>query len=402
MSLELFIALRYLKARRHGVFTLLTTLIAIGGITLGVAALIITLSVMSGFHRDIREKILGIQPHLVVLKGGPQSFFEYPYVTEKIRGNPEVTAAAPFVYGQAILKNGQATSGAVIKGIDAALEDKLVHLGKTMIAGSLPREGLGPNDILLGRELGRNLGLTLGDELVVMSPGQLATIPRMEKFTVTGIFRSGMYEYDSNLGFISLAAGQKLFGIGDAVTGIGVSVRDWEHAGTVESSLAQNLTGAYWVRSWERMNQNLFSALKLEKIMMFIILTLIILVAAFNVISNLLLLTVEKTREIGILSAMGLARARIARIFFYEGFIVGMSGIFSGLVLGTGVSLLLKKYHFIHLPSDVYYLDTLPVRLVPGDITMVVAATLLITLAASIYPAYQVTKLDPLEAIRYG
>ncbi|MHB9155303.1 MAG: FtsX-like permease family protein [Endomicrobiales bacterium] len=402
MPLELFIAWRYLKARRKGVFTLLTTLIAIGGITLGVAALIITLAVMSGFHRDIREKILGIQPHLVVLKGGPAPFNEYPAVAGRIKQHKEVVAAAPFIYGQAILKNNQSTAGAVIKGIEAASEDSLIHLGRTVISGHLPGEGTAARDILLGQELARTLGLTLGDEVIVVSPGQLALIPRMEKFTVTGIFQSGMYEYDSSLSFVSLAQADKLFGMEGSVTGIGISVKDWEKTGRIEAELQKDLAGPYWVRSWERMNHNLFAALKLEKIMMFIILTLIILVAAFNIISNLLLLTVEKTKEIGILSAMGFHRFKIAKVFFYEGIIIGLSGILLGVGLGTGISLLLKKYQFIHLPPDVYYLDTLPVRILAGDVASVTVATLVITMLAAIYPAYQVTKLDPLEAIRYG
>jgi lipoprotein-releasing system permease protein len=186
------------------------------------------------------------------------------------------------------------------------------------------------------------------------------------------------------------------------VTGVGVALKNPEQAGRIESVLQEQLSYPYLVRSWERMNRNLFAALKLEKIMMFIILALIILVAAFNIISNLLLLTVEKAKEIGILSSLGLRRQRIARIFFVEGLIIGLTGILLGVGLGTGISLLLGKYQFIHLPADVYYLDTLPVQVVPLDVVSVIAATLAITLAAAIYPAYQVTKLDPLEAIRYG
>jgi len=384
------------------VFTFLTTLIAVGGITLGVAALIITLAVMSGFHRDIRERILGLQPHLTVLKESGTSFHEHEQVAADILREKEIRAASPFVYGQIILRHGEATAGVVLKGIDWKKEQQLVGLAKSIKDTRLLAGGLQDNQVIIGKELARNLGAALGKEVILVSPGQFGVVPRMEKFRVAGIFSSGMYEYDANLAYVSLPSGQKLFGLENAVSGVGVALTDWEKADTIAAALQAKLDYPYWVRSWETMNKNLFAALKLEKIMMFIILTLIIVVAAFNIISNLLLLTVEKAKEIGILSALGFRRLEIGRIFLFEGLIIGMTGIFAGTGLGVGLSLLLKKYQFIHLPADVYYLDTLPVRLVPGDIISVVAATLLISLVAGIYPAYQATKLDPLEAIRYG
>ncbi len=389
-------------ARRRGVFTLLTTLIAIGGITLGVASLIITLGVMSGFHRDIREKILGVQPHLTIVKESGVPFFEYGRVAEEAARDPEAAATAPFIYGQILLRTRHSTSGSVIKGIDLAAENRLVNLRRIVARGGRLPEALGDRDIMIGQELAATIGAKAGDEIILMAPGSMDLVPRMEKFKLVTLFHSGMYEYDATLAYISLAAAQRLYDMENAVTGIGVSVKDWESVSAAEASLQEQLGYPYQVRSWERMNRNLFAALKLEKIMMFIILGLIILVAAFNIISNLLLLTVEKAREIGIMSALGIPRGRIARIFFFEGLIIGSSGIFMGLGLGTGICYLLSRYQFIHLPADVYYLDTLPVRIIPGDVASVIAATLLITLAASLYPAYQVTKLDPLEAIRYG
>lgn len=402
MPLELFIALRYLKARRNGVFTMLTTLIAVGGITLGVAALIITLAVMSGFHRDIREKILGIQPHLIILKDNSRPLTEFSTIEKIAASAGGVRATAPFVYGQVILRSSGGTSGAIIKGVDFAREDALVGLRKRIAAGSVPQDGLGLEGIMVGKELARNLGLTLGQDLIVMTSGGEGMIPRMSRFKVTAFFNSGMYEYDANLAFVSLDAGRKVLNLGGAVTGIGVSLNDEDDADKIERRIQAMAGGAYWIRSWQQMNHNLFAALKLEKIMMFIILGLIIIVAAFNIISNLLLLTVEKTREIGILSAMGISKRRIARIFYFEGFIVGGAGIALGLVLGVGLSLLLKHYQFIQLPADVYYLDYFPVRLLLGDVAGVTAVAFIITVLASVYPAYQVTRLDPIEAIRYG
>lgn len=402
MSIELFIAWRYLKARRKGVFTLLTSLIAVGGITLGVAALIITLAVMSGFHNDIKSKILGIQPHLVITRNNYEPFYDYAAVCEGLAKDSRVTGSSPFVYGQTIIRRGGLSTGAAVKGIDPEKEDRLVGLNKAMLSEKAEKFVINDGEIVLGMELAQNIGVTAGQEVVLMTPGMYAMVPQMRKYTVARLFHSGMYEYDANLAYLNLKEAQRLFAMKDGVTGIGVAVMDWNEADNTGIEIQKGLGGGFWVRSWQRMNRNLFAALKLEKIMMFIILALIILVAAFNIISNLLLLTVEKTKEIGILSALGFAKARIARIFFIEGLILGISGIVSGVAAGCGVSLLLKKYKFVQLPADIYYLDSLPVSIVPGDVALVVCAALAITLIASIYPAYQVTKLDPLEAIRYG
>ena len=401
MPLELFIAFRYLKARRRGVFTLITTIIAVGGITLGVAALIITLAVMSGFHRDIREKILGLQPHIIALKEDGSSFLEYEFIMDRIKQNQAVLNVSPFVYGQIILRSNVGSSGAVLKGVDWQKENKLVGIDKKLV-DTVSIKNLGDKEIIIGQELARNLKILKGQEVILMSPGQYALVPRMDKFKVAGLFHSGMYEYDATLSYVSLAAGQKLFGLENAVSGIGVSINDWEKADELSKNLQETIKYPYIFRSWQSMNRNLFAALKLEKIMMFIILTLIIVVAAFNIISNLLLLTVEKAKEIGILSALGLSQAQIGRIFLYEGLMIGFAGIFLGSGLGIGISLLLKKYKFIHLPADVYYLDTLPVRILSGDVVSIIAATLIITILSGIYPSYQASKLNPLEAIRYG
>jgi lipoprotein-releasing system permease protein len=397
-SLELFIAWRYLKARRKGFFTLLTTLIAVGGVTLGVASLIITLAVMTGFQQDIREKILVLQPHLIVLKHSESPFMEYGEVSSELLKNKEVASASPFIAAPIIIQNFHSSAGAMVKGVDFASEEKLVSLGDIIAEGSVPA---GNGQILLGNELANSIGASVGREVVLVSPGQNTLIPRMKKYTVSGLFHSGMYEYDAHLSYISLQDAQAFFDIPNSATGIGVSLHRIDMAPKMEGEFQRLLSGAYRVHSWQSMNRNLFAALRLEKIMMFIILTLIIIVAAFNIISNLILLSVEKSREIGILSALGRTSGEIGRIFFYEGLIIGMGGILAGIFLGGGLSLLLKKYQFVHLPSDVYYLDRLPVKIIPSDIATVLAATLVITLIAATYPAYQASKLDPLEVIRY-
>jgi len=411
MPLEIFVALRYLKARRNGVFTLLTTLIAVGGITLGVASLIITLSVMSGFHRDIRDKILGLQPHILIVKENGEPFTEHEDIARKLLNNPGVIAAAPFVYGQAIVRSKSNTIGTVVKGIDWGKETGLVNIAH-MIVGQKSNvetqnlaslQGLNSNEALLGNELARNLRVTTGDDVVLMFPSQLSAIPKMSKFKVKAIFHSGMYEYDANLCYITLNDAQKLFGLpSGSVTGLGVKLTDWEASTVMEKYFQQQLKYPFWARSWQRMNGNLFAALKLEKIMMFIILGLIILVASFNIISNLLLLSVEKASEIGIMSAMGIPKLRIGMVFFWEGIVIGGSGIIMGFIAGIGVALSLAKYQFIKLPADVYYIDHLPVRIIPADIISVALVAMIITIVAAIYPAWQAAKLNPLDAIRYG
>jgi lipoprotein-releasing system permease protein len=321
---------------------------------------------------------------------------------QALADNANIKASSPFVYGQIILKNGPYTLGVITKGIEWNGENRMLGLETLFTKQKDPGFILKDKQLLIGSELARNLGIFSGGEVVLMAPGEFGAIPRMEKFTVANIFHSGMYEYDSSLVFVSLEAAQRLFGIGTNYSGIGITLKNLEDSGRTSGELSKKLGYNFQVRSWESMNRNLFSALKLEKIMMFIILGLIILVAAFNIISNLLLLTVEKAREIGILMAMGFKKKEISRIFLFEGLALGFAGIFSGSILGIGLSLLLKKYKFIHLPGDVYYIDTLPVRLIPLDITMVIACALLITLLSVLYPAREASKMDPLEAIRFG
>ncbi len=246
MSIEFFIALRYLKARRRGVFTLLTTFIAVGGITLGVAALIITLAVMTGFQRDIREKILGIQPHIMITKESSIPFTEYAGVGKEIAKNKNVKAVSPYVMSQAILRHGQLSQGVLLKGIDYESEDRVVDISGIIVSRK-EKMSLGDNEILLGTELAHNLSARNGDEVIVMSQGQMAMVPRMEKFKVKKLFHCGMYEFDSNLAFISLGAAEKLFQMGSAASGLDVSVKNWEKADMVEKELQEEISYPYWV-----------------------------------------------------------------------------------------------------------------------------------------------------------
>ncbi len=403
---ELFIALRYLKARKKGFFSVLTTLIAIGGTTLGVAALVITLAIMSGFQNDIRNKILGIQPHINIMRIDGNPFTNYEYVEEKIKENPSVTKYAPFIYKQGIIRglSSSVSTGIIIKAIDYSAEDAMVGLSKLINVHDMEfnKKELGGKHIILGNEMAKSIDTTAGDEVVLMFPSNFGSMPKMHKFKVAAILHSGMYDFDSSLGFIDLKYAQDIFNMEDEIDGISVQTNSFDKAVDTALELQNSLSFPYRAKAWIEMNKNLFSALKLEKIMMFLVLGLIILVAAFNIISNLLLLSVQKSKEIGIMSAMGFSKFSISKIFFYEGLIVGSIGTILGIIIGLGVSFILKHFEIVKLPQGIYYVDKVPVAIIFSDVVLVAVSAFIITVLAGIYPAYQVSKLDPLEAIRYG
>ena len=413
MSYELFIGLRYLKAKRKQTFVSLITLISIAGVTVGVTALIVVLAVMNGFKEDLRNKILGVTSHVVVSRFDG-NIPRYQMVRAKVERVSGVTAATPFIYTQVMVNSRQAISGAVLRGIDPETAGKVINLPQYMRAGSLKELALeeksegtrGTPGIILGNELSRNLGVSRGEPVTIISPigrlTPLGQVPRSQTFRVVGVFDSGMYEYDSTIAYVSLSAAQRFLGIGDRVTGIEVRVKDIYQADEVARDIGKALDGyPYWSRDWMRMNKNLFSALKLEKIVMFIILTLIILVAAFNIIGTLIMVVIEKTRDIAILKSMGATRKSIMRIFMIEGAVIGLTGTLLGLLGGYTLCKLLATYQFIELPQDVYYISTLPVRMDPLDVTLIALAAIIISLLATLYPAWQASRLDPAEAIRY-
>jgi len=404
-SAELFIAYRYIKARKKGFFAFLTTLIAIGGTTLGVCALVITLAVMSGFQQDIRAKILGIQPHIYLSRVDGVSFDNYKTIAEQISNFSYVKATAPYIFGQSIIKKQGYTqgTGSLVKGIDFESEDKLMDLKSKISKDSiLLDDKISDTGIVLGNELANSIHAQVGDYVIVMFPSQLSSVPKMKKFKVEAVFHSGMYEYDTTLAYIDLKVADDMFSYDGGVSGLAIKTINFDKAIDYAKDLQIKLAYPYRAKSWIEMNKNLFSALKLEKIMMFIILALIIIVAAFNIISNILLLSVEKAKEIGILSAMGFSKLSISKIFFYEGIIVGLAGTVLGLFLGIFISYGLKNFEIFKLPQGIYYVDRLPVMIIPTDICLIAICAFVITVIAGLYPAYQVAKLEPLEAIRYN
>jgi len=417
MRYEWFIGLRYLKAKRKQNFISIITLISIFGITLGVWALITVLSVMSGFESSLKEKILGTQAHLVVMRATQEGMDEYEEMVKKVESAKDVVAAAPFIVSQVMLSSESNVSGVVLKGIDPDQEGRVTDLARNIRAGSLQnlkttREGESPG-IILGGELAKHFNVSVNDTLQVISPlgtmTPMGMMPKMRRFRVVGVFHSGMYEFDNTIAYISLDSAQKFFGMGSRVTGIQVRVSDIYRVKEIAREIRKKLGFPYWTRDWMEMNRNLFSALRLEKTIMFIILVLIVLVAAFNIISTLIMVVMEKNKDIAILKSMGAPSGGIMRIFIIEGLVTGVVGTALGAIVGLVTVLNLDKvtalvenlFGFKVLPSDVYYIDKLPSQVNPMDVGLIVVTAILISLLATLYPSWRASRLDPAEALRY-
>ena len=359
---ELFIALRYLKAKKRHKAISLNTFISIGGVSLGVATLIATLAVMTGFSEDLRNKILGTNAHIIVQGVTRAGISDYKGVVTNIEKIPNVISAAPFIHNEVMLTSSFGTTGTVIRGIDPLLEGKVTDIARTVKIGDIKSlqsgfkiEGTMYPGLILGSELARHLAVTIGDTINVVSPtgeiGPLGMIPKFKRFAVTGIFDSGMYEYDSKLAYISIPDAQKFFNTGDVVSAVAIRIDDIFNAKEIARNIESNLGPSFFARDWMEMNRNLFSALLLEKIVMFIILILIVLVAAFNIIGTLTMIVIEKSREIAILKTMGATKRSIMSIFIIQGVLIGIAGTIIGTPLGYGISVLIQN--FFTLPADV-------------------------------------------------
>jgi lipoprotein-releasing system permease protein len=404
MRFELFLAKRFLVGQRYGVFRMVTTAIAIGGTALGVAALLVTLAVMDGFRIDIQEKILGTQPHIVITNPFNGMLTYEPPLAEALKTIPGVEAEAPYVSAQALLQSDRRVTGILLRGIVPDQEKQVTRLNDILAQGDWQQ--LEDHGILLGQELAAAIGAHEGDKLTLITPqgegDALTQAPRMRTYIVVGLFHSGMYEYDANLAYVSLSAAQDILGIGKRISGYGVRLKNVDKTASAERAIIDRVGTGFWVRSWQDLNRPLFSAMKLERTVMFIILTLIILVSSFTIISNLLLLTIEKAREIGILQALGASPRQIAKIFLFNGFMLGGSGVGLGLLLGIMLSELLKKFPLVQLPADVYYIDRLPVRLSFETVESVALCAFFLVLGSVLYPAFKAHQMDPVQAIRNG
>ncbi len=405
MSLELFIAWRYLRAKRKGLFAVVTTLIGVAGVTVGVAALLTTLSVMNGFQADIQRKIVGAQAHLTVV--GARSESDLAEMSAAAAADPDHAASAPFAFGQAILTAGDRSLGVVLKGVDPSREFAVNDLARSLTDGSW--DGLGEGKVpgvVVGVELAEHFGLSLGDELTLVSPKSVATpmglLPKMQKVRVAGLLKTGYYEYDSATVWGALAPTAKFLGLPAGASGVGVKLKDIGRADAAAARLRAALGFSRLVRTYAQMNATLWAALKLEKTVMFIILTLITLVASLGIASTLILRSVEKTRDIGLLKAMGASPPMIRRIFLVEGFLIGSTGVAMGLALGLLLSWAIATFPIVELPADIYYLSRVPVQVRGADLAAVAAMGLLLSLLATLYPAARAAKADPVEAIHYG
>lgn len=407
MTFEWFVSKRYLRAKRKQKFISLISIISILGVAVGVMALIVVLSVYTGFTEGLRDQIIGINSHILVQRYG--SNIIYPdELAKKVEAIDGVDATTPYIYGQVLITSSHSSSGIVLRGIDPKTAGNVINIGKKMKSGQLTDldSSLNPPGIIIGRELAKQLSLQNGSKVRLISPdgplSPMGVLPKIRTCKVVGIFETGMFEYDSTLGFISLDTARSLSGETEGVHGLEVRVHDVDNANKIAEAIKDKLgPGHYSVRDWMQLNQNLFAALKLEKAGIFIALDLIILVAALNIISALIMVVMEKTRDIAILKSIGATTGSIMRIFFYQGAVIGLTGTVFGLIGGLGLCSILKRYKFIELPSNVYPMSTMPIKVVPMDVGIIAVSAIMITLAATIYPSWKASRVRPAEALTY-
>ena len=406
MSFERFVSFRYLRAKRKQKFISLISVISVLGVAVGVMALIVVLSVYTGFTEGLRDQIIGINAHILV-QGFDGKIQNYSDLQKKVETVDGVVGVTPFIYGQALVSSGPTSTGIVLRGIDPATAGRVIKLESQLLNGKLADLSATQSlpAIILGKDLAAQLRVGQDDRIRLISPNgplsPMGVLPKVLTCRVAGIFESGMFEYDSTMGFISLATARNLNGMRQGVNGLEVRVDDVDNADNVAAAIQQKIGRGFSVRDWMKINKNLFAALKLEKIGIFIALDLIILVAALNIISALVMVVMEKTRDIAILKSMGATTGSIMRIFFYQGVVIGLSGTILGVASGLGLCALLKRYKIIELPSNVYPMSTMPVQVVPMDVTVIAVSAILITLAATLYPSWKASKIRPADALTY-
>jgi len=409
---ELLVGLRYTRAKRRNHFISFISATSMAGIALGVAALIVVLSVMNGFQKELRARILGVASH-VQLSGFDNRLADWQSVAKIAAGEPHVVAAAPFVNAQGLLSVGQAVRGSVVRGILPQSEEKVADIGGHMRAGSLDALRPGEFNIVLGSELARALGVRVGEKLALIAPQGLVTpagvIPRLKQFTVAGIFEVGMFEFDSGLALVHLEDAQRLYQMGAAVSGVRLKLDDLFAARSVARELMARMGGDVYATDWTRSHANFFRAVEIEKRVMFIILTLIVAVAAFNIVSTLVMLVTDKQADIAILRTLGASPGSVVQIFMIQGALIGVIGTLSGVVLGvllglnvdTVVPFIEKLLGFKFLAKDIYYISELPTDVQLGDVVTIGLVSLVLSFVATLYPSWRASKVNPAEALRY-
>jgi lipoprotein-releasing system permease protein len=400
------IAARYLRSRRRINFITLVSLLAIGGVFVGVAALTIVLSVMNGFEDQVQQRIAGTNAHVAVLDGGDGPLKPNPEMERRIREAVPGAEVAPFVFGKVMVASRHGVDGMVLKGVDPALEPRVTDILSRLTPAESPFDGGDLPGIALGRELALRLRVTRGDIILISIPseepgGFLGGVPRSRRLRVASIFRSGLYEYDSSFGVVPIETAQEFFGLTGEITGYELRLRDMFRAQEASARVEASLGPGYRSTNWIDLNRNLFAWMRIEKAVMFTILILIVVVAAVNIVSSLVMLVLEKRRDIGVLRTMGVPPRGIMKIFMLQGTMIGLIGTALGLAAGFTVSYVLGRYKLLHLPGEIYFIDTLPVKIEWPDFLFVAVAATLTCFLASLYPAWQAARLAPVQTIRY-
>lgn len=409
--LSIFIGLRYTRAKRRNHFISFISLISILGIALGVTALITVLSVMNGFEKELRERILGMASHAMILEDG--GLRDWELVVESATQHEDIIGYAPYIQGEGMLTFGKEVNGTLVRGILPQWEPKVSEVHKSMLIGAIEDLQPGSYNIILGADLARTLGVLEGDKVTLVAPQAIVTpagiLPRLRRFTVTGIFEVGMYEYDSALALVHLQDAAKLFRLGDRVTGVRLSMNDIFEAPRVVRELARQLPGDYLVSDWTRQHANFFRALKIEKRMMFVILSLIVAVAAFNILSTIVMVVTDKVTEIAVMRTLGASPGGIMGIFMVQGTVIGVVGTLLGALGGISLALnvdtivpaIEQMFSIQFLPADVYYISEFPSDLHWDDVAFITTVSLMASILFTLYPAWQASRTQPAEALRY-
>jgi lipoprotein-releasing system permease protein len=405
MTFELFVAKRYLTARRKQAFISVITTISVGGIAIGVAALVIAIALITGFQGDVQEKILGATSHIMISDLGGRGLADYEELAERIRALPEVESVTPVVYNTVLITGLGESSGALVKGLDFERERREAGWLQRLEAGAIPEGGGAREGLLLGRELALRIGAQVGDVVEIVTASStlspLGLLPRRKRFLVAGIFNTGLYEFDNATALVAIGLAQRLFGMEGRASYLQVKLKDIFAAPAVGERIRGILPPSVYITTWMELNKSLFSALKLEKNIMFLTITLIVIVAALNIIATLILMVMEKTRDIGVLMAMGATPRMVNRVFFFQGALIGVIGTALGVLLGLGWCALANAFELIKIPVDIYQISYVPFRLRPLDLALIIGVTLLISFVSTLFPARRAARVDPVVALKY-